>query len=172
MEEEKIDPARRIIFMDIDGVLANCEHRLHYIQGETKDYDKFYADEAIDHDWPIQEHGGTFIAGLQNAYAGRIVFCTGRPERTRKSTAKWLEQWYGVENPEMLMRKNHDFRPAPIVKSEAIKKYSETHEYDACICIDDVKENTQAMVDAVPEGIRALGMVVTEGTKWEDLGKN
>ena len=38
----------KYIVFDIDGVLADCSHRLHYIQGENKDYDKFYSDEDDD----------------------------------------------------------------------------------------------------------------------------
>ncbi len=37
----------KYIAFDIDGVLADCSHRLHYIQGDDKDYDKFYSDEEI-----------------------------------------------------------------------------------------------------------------------------
>lgn len=32
----------KYIVFDIDGVLADCSHRLKYIKGEKKDYDKFY----------------------------------------------------------------------------------------------------------------------------------
>lgn len=35
----------KYIVFDIDGVLADCSHRLKYIQGENKDYDKFYIEE-------------------------------------------------------------------------------------------------------------------------------
>lgn len=32
----------KYIVFDIDGMLADCSHRLKYIKGEKKDYDKFY----------------------------------------------------------------------------------------------------------------------------------
>lgn len=31
----------KYIIFDIDGVLADCSHRLKYIKGEKKDYEKF-----------------------------------------------------------------------------------------------------------------------------------
>lgn len=37
----------KYIVFDIDGVLADCSHRLHYIQKPIKDYDKFYSDKEI-----------------------------------------------------------------------------------------------------------------------------
>jgi len=32
-----------IYIFDIDGTLADVSHRLHYITGETKDWDAFFA---------------------------------------------------------------------------------------------------------------------------------
>lgn len=37
----------KYIVFDIDGVLADCSHRLKYIQGKDKDYDKFYSKEEL-----------------------------------------------------------------------------------------------------------------------------
>ena len=41
-----------LVFMDIDGVIADCDHRLKYL--ENKDYDKFYSEEMMKKDQPIQ----------------------------------------------------------------------------------------------------------------------
>lgn len=43
----------KYIVFDIDGVLADCSHRLKYIQGEDKDYDSFYSYDEILKDKPI-----------------------------------------------------------------------------------------------------------------------
>ena len=32
-----------IIVCDLDGTLANCEHRVHHVQNKPKNWDAFYA---------------------------------------------------------------------------------------------------------------------------------
>lgn len=39
---------RTLIICDIDGVLADCSHRLHYLK--EKRYDAFYGAEMLDDD--------------------------------------------------------------------------------------------------------------------------
>ena len=49
---------------DIDGTLADCSHRLHYISGEHKDWDAFYKECVNDKPimgvievlWSLQEN--------------------------------------------------------------------------------------------------------------------
>lgn len=41
-----------IIIFDLDGTLMDVEHRLHFIKGETKDYDAFH--KACVNDTPIK----------------------------------------------------------------------------------------------------------------------
>ncbi len=43
----------KYIVFDIDGVLADCSHRLHYIQGDNKDYESFYSYDEVLKDMPI-----------------------------------------------------------------------------------------------------------------------
>ena len=48
---------------DIDGTLADCSHRLHYISGENKDWDTFYKEcvndkpimDVVEILWSLQE---------------------------------------------------------------------------------------------------------------------
>lgn len=41
----------RYLILDLDGTVADLSHRLHFIQGDKKDYDSFYA--AVGDDAPI-----------------------------------------------------------------------------------------------------------------------
>ena len=70
----EIKKNKRVLFLDIDGVLADCTHRLKYIKGKKKDYDKFYGE--VSKDTPLQEYD--FITNLSEAYNGNVVFLTGR----------------------------------------------------------------------------------------------
>ena len=90
----------KCIVFDIDGVLADCSHRLKYIQGEDKDYDKFYSDEEIMKDKPI-ETSRKILDMLYELYVmedfyrptefyGKVIFITGRNEVCEEATCNWI----------------------------------------------------------------------------------
>jgi len=66
------------IIFDIDGTLADCTHRLHFIQGETKDWEAFFA--AAKYDRAINEMIN-FCITLGTVHD--IYLVTVRPDRTR-----------------------------------------------------------------------------------------
>ena len=47
---------KSICIFDIDGTLANCDHRLHYIKNKPKNWEAFY-NECMDDlvIWPVAE---------------------------------------------------------------------------------------------------------------------
>lgn len=103
---------KSIIVCDIDGVLADVGHRLHYVlEIWPKDWTSFFA-KAVE-DKPNKE----LITGLnQMRLEGKtIVLATGRPERYRKQTEYWLEQ-HNVPYDKLLMRPQEDFRPGVDLK--------------------------------------------------------
>ncbi len=114
----------KYMIVDIDGTIANCDHRLHYIQApfwknkEFRDHKSFY--EACDKDEPINEVIDV-VEKLMNGY--KLVFCTGRPEYLRRKTMKWLEtnipRLNGVRY-ELLMRASGDHRDDTEVKPELV----------------------------------------------------
>lgn len=125
----------KYIVFDIDGVLADCSHRLHYIQGEDKDYDKFYSDEEIMKDKPI-ETSRKILDMLYELYVmedfyrptefyGKVIFITGRNEICEEATHNWI-----LRNADMFegsfklyMRPKNDYRPAHEVKKDLIEKH-------------------------------------------------
>ena len=118
----------KYIVFDIDGVLADCSHRLHYIQGENKDYDKFYSYDEVLKDTPILNLK-RILFNIQ--YANEegseidIKFITARNIKCITATAEWLEKHFSimVEEGDILMRPTNDWRPAHEVKEDLIKKY-------------------------------------------------
>nr|DAU47665.1 MAG TPA: hypothetical protein [Caudoviricetes sp.] len=125
----------KYIVFDIDGVLADCSHRLKYIQGEDKDYDKFYSDEEVMKDKPI-EAGKKIIDMLYNLYAmedfyrptefyGKIILLTGRNEVCEAATRIWVSRNI-LDNSSLysiIMRPKNDYRPAHEVKKSLIEKH-------------------------------------------------
>lgn len=110
-----------IILCDIDGVLANCQHRLNYLR--ERDYDRFYGIEMT--------NDATIDSGIKLLRAlkafdrnPKVFFITGRPERTRSITKLWVENCAGFTistKGHLIMRKDGDHRPSPAVKVEQIK---------------------------------------------------
>ena len=129
----------KYIAFDIDGVLADCSHRLHYIQGDDKDYDKFYSDEEILKD-KVLKNGKTLFNAIERSISEdcrneyyydktgefskvRIVFITGRNESCYTATEKWL--WDNIINTavSIYMRPENYYRPAHEVKKDLIEKH-------------------------------------------------
>lgn len=116
----------KYIVFDIDGVLADCSHRLKYIQGEDKDYDSFYSYDEILKDKPILNLD-KILLNIQCAENSDIdiKFITARNIKSITATAEWLEKYFSimVEEGDILMRPEKDWRPAYQVKEDLIKKH-------------------------------------------------
>lgn len=100
-----------IYLCDIDGTLA--DH-----QGLRSPYDetKVLNDKPL----PTVE----VIKALINNN-NRVVFLSGRTEKCKKDTVKWLHQYVGIEFPEIYMRKEGDSRPDDVVKKQLHWDYIE-----------------------------------------------
>lgn len=116
----------KYIVFDIDGVLADCSHRLKYIQGEDKDYDSFYSYDEILKDKPILNLD-KILLNIQCAESSDIDirFITARNIKSITATAEWLEKNFSimVEEGDILMRPEKDWRPAYQVKKDLIEKH-------------------------------------------------
>jgi hypothetical protein len=96
--------------VDIDGVLADVGHRLHFLDRRPKDWKGFFAAARTD---PPHPEGLTLIAEL--ALDHDIVLLTGRPEGCRSDTEAWLAV-HGIDHQLLVMRPTGNRRPAAEVK--------------------------------------------------------
>jgi hypothetical protein len=80
-------PDRRLAVVDIDGVVADVRHRLHLVEQRPKRWEEFFARSAGD---PVLDEGAALVREL--AVEHDIVWLTGRPERTRRLTERWLAE--------------------------------------------------------------------------------
>lgn len=108
MPQQTQPPA--IIVFDIDGTLADCDHRRKFVVKDhpdnprpgKKDFKAFYAamgeDPCIRH--MLMLHNMFYMHGWQ------IVYCTGRPDTYADITLNWLREhgFLGVDDAIMLMR--------------------------------------------------------------------
>lgn len=117
---------------DLDGVLADVRHRLHLLGGRPKQWDKFFAAAADD---PVLSAGADLAHEL--AANHEIVFLTGRPERSRALTQRWLSE-HRLPAGRLLMRPDRDHRPARLFKAEALEGLAETRRIS--VVVDDDPE--------------------------------
>lgn len=100
---------------DIDGVLADVTHRLHFLTERPKDWSGFFA-AAVD-DPPLA--AGVALA-RESAADCEVVYVTGRPEHCRSDTERWLAA-HGLPEGALRMRARRDHRPARVAKPELLR---------------------------------------------------
>tara|TARA_R100000315_G_scaffold62000_2_gene41896 strand:+ start:811 stop:1320 length:510 start_codon:yes stop_codon:yes gene_type:complete len=156
---------KRIIICDIDGTIADLNHRLHFIKNEdgTKkrgaaaDWKSFHAGCADDA--PITD----VIEIVKSLAVGRnVFFVSGRNATARAETEQWIKKYFNfkwAEGCNLFMRKGHDFRPDTVVKLEMVRELGITPDQVECI-LDD----RQCVVDMWREnGFRCLQV-----TAWRE----
>lgn len=111
--EEITRKERPLYIFDIDGTLANIEHRVHMLSNEDDEerWNRFY--DACDKDSPnlpvIQTMNALKLSGAE------IWLFTGRTESTRGKTVAWLAEhtcfmsWDTQLDNILVMRPNGDY---------------------------------------------------------------
>jgi hypothetical protein len=129
----------RAIIVDIDGTLSDSSHRKHFLEGDKKDWNSFYACMADDS--PNIE-----VRSLVWTYIDRrdyhIIFLTGRPEKYKKITEDWLLKCivdgYGHET--LMMRPDGDFTPDHELKLKIYEEQIKPH-YNVRLVLEDRTRN-------------------------------
>jgi beta-phosphoglucomutase-like phosphatase (HAD superfamily) len=134
--------------LDIDGVLADASHRLHYLAPGRKNWDAFFA--AAPKDPPLPE--GVEVARTL-AHDHDIAYVTGRPSRYRGDTLTWLQK-HGLPPGLLIMRAAGDRRPAELAKLGAIRRLAGTR--SVSVVVDDDPD--------VCAAVRQAGFTVFEAT--------
>jgi phosphoglycolate phosphatase-like HAD superfamily hydrolase len=122
-------PPRPFAVVDIDGVVADVRHRLHHLDRRPKAWDAFFGEAVND---PLLDEGDAVAHQLAEGHD--LVWLTGRPERCRRDTMRWLRD-QGLPDGRLLMRRAGDRRPARTVKVEALRRLS--RERPVSVLVDD-----------------------------------
>ncbi|WP_103538754.1 MULTISPECIES: hypothetical protein [unclassified Streptomyces] len=128
------DDARPLAVFDLDGTLADTAHRQHFLEGATRDWAGFFA--AAPADPPLPEGVRMVLASAEEC---EIVYLTGRPERCRRDTVRWLSR-QGLPEGTLFMRRNDDRRPARRTKLDILRRLGRTGQVrmlvddDALVC--------------------------------------
>ena len=123
---------------DIDGTLANGDHRLHHIQKEPKDWDSYF--KASLSDLP---HKHIIDLAKRLAMTGAaIVYVSGRSDLVRTETMAWLG-CYGAPHGKLYMRKQGDHRNDDLLKIELLAELRADH-FNPLMAFDDRKRVVDA----------------------------
>lgn len=111
-----------VVLCDLDGTIANLDHRLHFVKpgkGHKKDWNSFFM--AMGDDTVIED---TRKILMKHFVAGKtIIFMSGRPEKYREITLRWLARNFLNMSYTIIMRGEGDKRPDTITKKEMFEKH-------------------------------------------------
>jgi FMN phosphatase YigB (HAD superfamily) len=142
-----------VVVFDLDGTLANIDHRVHLVRSKKPQWDKFYAQCVDDrvNEW-CKEMMNSFHAQQYSVY---IV--SARPETYRKETEEWLYR-KGVNYTKLVMvRPSRDYTGDADLKRAWLKEFG--------------KENILFVVDdrqRVVDMWRQEGVVCLQCYAWEE----
>lgn len=129
-----METVKKTIMVDVDGTLANNEHRQHFLDVKPKDWKNFKYNAFYDTTYPDI----VWLVKTLHEAGNTILIVTARTEDEREITARWLDEVAGLGDiyDKMYMREEKDYRDDNIVKAEILEQIRKDG-YDPTIVIDD-----------------------------------
>lgn len=107
----------KVIVFDIDGTLANIEHRRSFVATKPKNWKAFNA--GIVNDTPHQDL--VDLTRMFHSQLHAVILCSGRGEEQREVTEVQMNR-FGVFYRKLFMRPADDHRQDSIVKVELLQQ--------------------------------------------------
>jgi hypothetical protein len=122
------------IIFDIDGTLANIDHRRHWVASKPKNWPAF--NRAMVYDTPNEDI--VWMAKTFHAAGCQILVASGRNEDDRLVTENWLNSVATLQGIwiKLYMRSSKDYRSDDIVKSEILDQML-TDGFHPTLAVDD-----------------------------------
>jgi hypothetical protein len=148
-----------IIIIDLDGTLANIEHRLHHIQKEPKDWDSFYdaCDKDVPNEWAVK------LIEMVTWTTYKIIILSARRKIDKHKTLGWLIKNEIKYDDLFLLRGLNDHTPDYVLK----KRWLDSQPEETKERILFVVEDRQRVVDMW----RAEGITCLQCAQWEEEDK-
>lgn len=125
----------KTVIFDIDGTLADCQHRRHHVEKEPKDWDSFFREDLVLQDAVIEPVRDLYVSLVHDFY---VVLATGRSEDHRRITQQWLREAGMVQHEKLYMRAAGDRRHDYVVKEEILAQIK-ADGFNPFLVIDDRK---------------------------------
>ncbi len=107
----------KTILFDLDGTLADINHRRKFLEGSNPDWKSF--NQLMGDDVP-----NTPIVSLYKTLCSseqyEVIILTGRNEESRAVTEQWFA-WNEIPFKRLIMRPDNDFRADHIIKEEMLQ---------------------------------------------------
>lgn len=116
--------SKRVVIVDMDGTLANVDHRLHHLDGE-KNWPAFH--DAMGEDEPIEAIAELvrilYKACESGEHIDAVLIVTARHDdpKYRQLTNAWLDL-HQIPYHALYMRRMDDTRPDHIVKADILQQ--------------------------------------------------
>jgi phosphoglycolate phosphatase-like HAD superfamily hydrolase len=145
-----------VAVFDIDGVLADVRHRLHYVESRPKRWSAFFAAAGAD---GLLAEGAALLRSLAETH--EVRYLTGRPERLRAVTERWLTH-HALPTEPLAMRPVRDRRPSRVFKRDRLRGWLAQEAVIELVVDDDPQ---------VVQMVRDLGLPVL-AADWQDVPKD
>jgi predicted secreted acid phosphatase len=150
-----------IVILDIDGTIANNDHRAHHVDGDKKDWTEFLKPHLVAKD--------VLIEGAQRAIEHfqllnyKLMFLTARNESLRETTTLWIHEKLGVDvnDDSLIMRGAGNLMTAAAYKREQAQNLKSQYPTETFLFIDDDKYSWEGYAD--------IGIVLRAPECWDTI---
>lgn len=158
------DGIRRLVVVDLDGTLANIDHRVDLVRREKPDWDAFHRAcvNDVPNPWAVK-----LINEMARAYGIRLVIVSARSKIVEQETKDWLnnhvEAFFTGDVELFMLREAGDHTEDVELKMRWLKEVAGGPS-KILMAIDD----RQKVVDAW----RRAGVTCLQAYAWEEFHKH
>jgi hypothetical protein len=149
---------RDTVVVDLDGTLANIDHRTHLVKKEKPEWDAFFAACVDDtpNEWCV-----SLITAMHNSFK-KILIVTARKKTVEKETKAWLKKlWSPLGGPDLIMLRDADDRTPD---DELKRKWLHSYGKERILFVVDDRQRVVNMW-------RSEGLVCLQCYQWDEYKK-
>lgn len=122
---------KKAVIFDVDGTIANNEHRVHHLKETPKNWDAFFSKQSDDPPYlPM-----IAVAQAMSNAGHSIIICTARHNKHAEETILWMEK-HNMPWDEFYSRDEGDRTNDDIMKRELLQRMRK-HGHDPFLVFDD-----------------------------------